>query len=93
MCGIVAIAGQKININRYKTKDMLRKLKKRGPDDFGEQRFSFCWLGHRRLSIVDLKTGNQPMTDGELAITFNGEIYNLLELRAQLEKRGYHFKT
>ncbi len=93
MCGIAAIAGQEINLNRYKIKDMLQKLRQRGPDNTGEKLFSFCWLGHRRLSIIDLETGNQPMTDGELAITFNGEIYNLIELREQLEKRGHDFKT
>jgi len=93
MCGIVAIAGINLNINRYKTVAMLQKLEHRGPDGVGEQMFSNCWLGNRRLAILDLKTGNQPILDGELAITFNGEIYNHYELRAQLEKSGYHFQT
>lgn len=93
MCGIVAIAGIKLDINRYKTGAMLQELKYRGPDDTGKQVFSHCWLGHRRLAIVDLDMGSQPMLDGKLAITFNGEIYNHCELRIQLEKEGYHFQT
>lgn len=93
MCGITAIAGTKVDITRYRTGAMLQELKHRGPDGVGEQTFSRCWLGHRRLAIIDLKTGNQPMLDGELAITFNGEIYNYCELRTQLKKAGYHFQT
>ncbi|QQS61468.1 MAG: asparagine synthase (glutamine-hydrolyzing) [Candidatus Moraniibacteriota bacterium] len=93
MCGIVAIAGKIINKNHYDTEAMLQKLKHRGPDGQGEITFPHCWLGHRRLAIVDLKFGNQPMVDDKLAITFNGEIYNHRELRNQLEKVGYHFQT
>ena len=93
MCGIAAIAGTNLNINNYKTEAILRKLKYRGPDDKGELFFPHCWLGHRRLSIIDLKSGDQPMTDGELAISFNGEIYNHHELRTQFEQEGLIFKT
>ena len=93
MCGIAAIAGINLNISRYKTAAMLQMLEHRGPDGVGEQMFSNCWLGNRRLAIVDLETGNQPILDGELAITFNGEIYNHRELRIQLKKEGYQFKT
>jgi asparagine synthase (glutamine-hydrolysing) len=93
MCGIAAIAGIKFNRNRYQTEAMLQKLKHRGPDEQGEMTFSNCWLGHRRLAIVDLELGTQPIVDGKLAIIFNGEIYNYRELRIQLEKEGYHFRT
>lgn len=93
MCGIVAIAGAKLDIDRYKTEAMLQELRYRGPDGEGQQAFSSCWLGHRRLAIVDLKMGKQPMLDGNLAITFNGEIYNQHELRTRLEKEGHVFKT
>lgn len=93
MCGIAAIAGIKLDTNRYKTVAMLRELRHRGPDGEGELMFSCCWLGHRRLAILDLELGNQPMIDNKLAITFNGEIYNHSELRVQLEKEGYHFRT
>jgi len=52
-------------------------------------------LGHRRLSIIDLATGQQPMStpDGSFTITFNGEVFNFLELRRDLESRGYRFRT
>lgn len=93
MCGIAVIAGVKLNINRYKTRAMLQRLQCRGPDGAGEQVFFNCWLGHRRLAIIDLETGSQPILDGKLAITFNGEIYNYHELRTQLEKEGYLFRT
>lgn len=93
MCGIVAIAGTKLDMGHYKTAAMLRELKYRGPDEEGQQVFSNCWLGHRRLAIVDLEMGKQPMLDGELSITFNGEIYNQHELRTRLKKEGYSFKT
>lgn len=93
MCGIAAIAGTNLDIGRYKTEAMLQKLKHRGPDGEGQQVFSNCWIGHRRLAIVDLEIGKQPMLDDELAITFNGEIYNQHELRTLLEKEGYAFKT
>lgn len=93
MCGITAIAGIKLNIERYNTQEMLRKLHHRGPDGVGQQTFSCCWVGHTRLSIVDLDTGSQPMVDDNLSISFNGEIYNYREVRNQLEKEGYIFDT
>ena len=68
----------------------------RGPDAHGEYLDEGVGLCHRRLSIIDLSTaGNQPMfsEDGNLVIVFNGEIYNYLELRKDLEKKGYQFKT
>jgi len=74
---------------------LLGCLSHRGPDDstyWSEGRFTF---GHRRLSIIDLAGGRQPMAtpDGALVVTFNGEIYNYLELRTELMARGYHFAT
>lgn len=93
MCGFIAIAGEQLNITNYDTDGMLRKLEKRGPDGFGEALFSNCWLGHRRLAIMDLENGEQPMADGHLSISFNGEIYNNLELRIKLKKRGIVFNT
>src|SRR5262245_1509642 len=70
-------------------------LAHRGPDD------STCWrdgsffFGHRRLSIIDLSQGRQPMAtaDGRLVVTFNGEIYNYIELREELAGRGHVFRT
>lgn len=68
----------------------------RGPDAHGEYIDDGVGLCHRRLSIIDLSAaGNQPMfsADGNLVIVFNGEIYNFLELREDLESRGYQFHT
>lgn len=68
----------------------------RGPDARGEYLDDGVGLCHRRLSIIDLSAaGNQPMfsEDGNLVIVFNGEIYNFLELRKDLEQKGYQFKT
>lgn len=72
------------------------RIAHRGPDAHGEYLDEGIGLCHRRLSIIDLSTaGNQPMfsEDGNLVIAFNGEIYNFLELRKELEQKGYQFKT
>ena len=72
------------------------RIAHRGPDAHGEYLDDGVGLCHRRLSIIDLSTaGNQPMfsEDGNLVIVFNGEIYNFLELRKELEQKGYSFKT
>ncbi len=70
-------------------------LSHRGPDGGGYWQEGPFFLGHRRLSIIDLQTGQQPMltADGNLAITFNGEIYNYLELKEELSLKGHHFRT
>jgi asparagine synthase (glutamine-hydrolysing) len=77
--------------------EMLAAIRRRGPDGEGEWRSpdGLCWLGHRRLAIIDLRTGAQPMSneDGKIWTAFNGEIYNHLALRAELEARGHCFKT
>jgi asparagine synthase (glutamine-hydrolysing) len=67
----------------------------RGPDQLGIWTDPQVGLGFRRLSIIDLNTGNQPMTneDGSLHIVFNGEIYNFRELRKELEGKGHRFQT
>ncbi len=74
----------------------LRSMQHRGPDDSGIYSDNFIVLGHNRLSIIDLsKYGKQPMSDsdGNIWITFNGEIYNYLELKKELENIGYNFKS
>lgn len=73
---------------------MLRLLAHRGPDGDGTHIEGQTALGHRRLAIIDLETGQQPMTneDGSLWIVFNGEVYNYLELRRELE-RHHTFRT
>jgi len=74
---------------------MTRVLAHRGPDGEGIACRGAVGLGHRRLAIIDLSTGAQPMVndDGSLWITFNGEIYNFRELRPQLETLGFVFRT
>ena len=72
------------------------RLRHRGPDDLGFCQRTGLLLGHRRLSILDLSSaGHQPMTssDGRLVVTLNGEIYNFLELRKELERSGHTFRT
>src|SRR5687768_1680105 len=68
----------------------------RGPDDVGFYEDGDVRLGHRRLSILDLSpAGHQPMEsdDGQLVITYNGEVYNYRDLRAELAAKGYRFRT
>lgn len=75
---------------------MVRVIGHRGPDGQGTWVGSGIALGHARLSIIDLTAaGRQPMSngDGSIQIVFNGEIYNFVELRAELSERGYHFKS
>ena len=87
-------------------KRMTDCLRHRGPDGAGEylsesklrqpyESMPGVALGHRRLSIIDLATGAQPMSneDGSVWITFNGEIYNYLDLRRRLEGAGHKFRT
>jgi len=99
MCGIIGIwnfDGQKINsVELDRFTDSLRH---RGPDGRGTHidEKSNLGLGHRRLSILDLTdSGHQPMSygDGKYWITYNGEIYNFLELRKELEGLGHHFRS
>ena len=67
----------------------------RGPDGFGYYFQNNIGLGHRRLSIIDISEGNQPMHNSEktISVVFNGEIYNYIELRSDLLKLGHKFKT
>ena len=91
MCGIVGFVGKNKESKKI-IESMTNKLIHRGPDDFGYYVDEFCALGHRRLSIIDLNTGKQPISDGKYTIVFNGEIYNYLELKEEL-KNKYKFKT
>ncbi len=76
-------------------KSMVAMIRHRGPDAAGVHIDRHVGLAHARLSIIDLENGCQPMqtADGALAVTFNGEIYNYIELRETLIARGYHFRT
>lgn len=74
---------------------MVGALRHRGPDEFGLYRDRRAALGHARLSIIDLATGQQPLCneDGSIWVAFNGEIFNYLELREELEALGHAFRT
>ena len=74
---------------------MCGAIRHRGPDDEGRASFSDAALGMRRLSIIDVAGGHQPMTneDGTVHVVFNGEIYNHRTLRPELERRGHRFRT
>ena len=74
---------------------MTDALTHRGPDESGFHHEPGVGLGHRRLSIIDLATGQQPMSDeaGHCWLTYNGEIYNFQELRVELESEGFLFRT
>ena len=91
-CGIAGFVGAG---DRETLARMTARLAHRGPDDSGLWSDGPVFLGHRRLSIVDLEGGHQPMTtaDGNLILIFNGEIYNHAELRAELKARGHFFQT
>ena len=94
MCGLAGFAGRgELGVLRR----MTAAIAHRGPDADGHwaEESAGVFLGHRRLSIVDLGGGAQPMwtRDGQLGVTFNGEIYNHAELRAELKARGCEFTT
>src|SRR6202795_2855368 len=74
---------------------MIATLRHRGPDASGIHISGAAGLAHARLSIIDLECGAQPMstTDGRLWITFNGEIFNYIELREELARKGHRFAT
>jgi len=94
MCGFVAILQEK-PVEVFTARRSLNALIHRGPDAGGEWFEQGVFLGHRRLSIIDLDTGGQPMhsTDGRYVIVFNGEIYNFPELRRELLEDGAKFNT
>jgi asparagine synthase (glutamine-hydrolysing) len=96
MCGIAGLANLAgTPVDEALLRRMTRTLAHRGPDGEGVYTDGPIGLGHRRLSIIDLSTGSQPMAslDGTASIVFNGEIYNFRELRAELMARGHAFRT
>jgi len=97
MCGIAGILNRENRepVPEPDLRQMLGMLRHRGPDEFGMLLDGPVGLGNARLSIIDLSTGQQPISneDGTLWIVFNGEIFNYVELRPQLETRGHRFTT
>src|SRR2546425_8312221 len=96
MCGVFGFADWR---TRLPAIDLLARatslLRRRGPGGGAYWTEEGVFLGHRRLAIIDLATGDQPMTsgNGRFVITFNGEIYNYPELRDELRARGVAFRT
>ncbi|MBL1208604.1 asparagine synthase (glutamine-hydrolyzing) [Geminocystis sp. GBBB08] len=95
MCGITGILQFQEKANRQDIQLMTNSLSHRGPDGDGIWINGQVAIGHRRLVIIDLETGQQPLCnkDETIWITFNGEIYNYRELRQQLISKGHRFKT
>ena len=98
MCGIAGMLASDSSAtpDGEAVRRMCDAMVHRGPDDHGLRADGPCVLGHRRLSIIDLRPeGAQPMTneDDTLAVVVNGEIYNFQELRQELEQRGHRFKS
>ncbi len=94
MCGIAGIVtndSKRLEI----VKKMGKRIEHRGPDGEGYFSDDYIALAHRRLSIIDISTGNQPMynEDKSIVVVFNGEIYNYIELKDELKKLGHKFKT
>ncbi len=95
MCGIAAILSYKPGESpaEESIKRMISTLEHRGPDGWGIYLSRSIAIGHTRLSILDLETGHQPMETKRYVISYNGEIFNHEELRAELKRKGTKFKT
>src|SRR5689334_13864656 len=96
MCGICGVVGvSESEAMEAVVRQMMGQMYHRGPDDEGIFVDNSVALGIRRLSIIDLAGGNQPVfnEDGTVVVVFNGEIYNFHDLRRTLESRGHAFRT
>src|SRR5580698_5210421 len=97
MCGIAGVvsATRESNITEALVRHMCDQIVYRGPDDEGLYVADGAGLGMRRLSIIDLAGGHQPVfnEDRTAWVVFNGEIYNFRELRRELEQKGHRFQT
>lgn len=95
MCAICGIVNRTGVVNQELVKKMARIMVYRGPDEEGFFFSETVGLGHRRLSIIDLETGKQPLSseDNQIHLICNGEIFNFRELRTELEKKGHRFRS
>ena len=95
MCGIVGIYGSDNNKDArcIEIEQMVSTLQHRGPDGWGYYTSPELALGHTRLSIVDLSSGDQPIMTDNFVIVFNGEIYNYIEICNELKSKGITFST
>jgi len=95
ICGKYNFLHKEAAVDRRELEEMAGAIRHRGPDDEGYFLDGPLGFGFRRLSIIDLEGGHQPMSDQERTtwVVFNGEIYNFKELRAELESHGHVFRT
>src|ERR1700723_3848706 len=95
MCGIAGYLLRNGGAREDVVRTMCGQIRHRGPDDDGVYIDGGCGIGMRRLSIIDLSTGHQPISneDGSVWVVFNGEIYNYQELRQNLIAQGHTFRT
>ncbi|MFB9908054.1 asparagine synthase (glutamine-hydrolyzing) [Allokutzneria oryzae] len=99
MCGITGWVGfaRDLTSERATLEAMTATLRDRGPDSGDTWLDQHAGLGHRRLAVIDIEGGAQPMTadtpDGQVVLTYSGEVYNYVELRAELRRRGHAFRT
>lgn len=95
MCGIAGILSDSIDLRSEKECifKISRSLRMRGPDAKGEYVTRDAALIHRRLAVIDVENGSQPMRFGKYVIVYNGELYNTAEVRRELEAHGYEFET
>jgi asparagine synthase (glutamine-hydrolysing) len=97
MCGIAGVVflESREPVAECEVRRMLAMIRHRGPDEFGIFLDQGVGLGSARLSIIDLQSGQQPITNEDRSqwVVFNGEIFNYLELRPELEARGHKFIT
>src|SRR5215467_13229075 len=95
MCGIAGFFLPQRRATAANVRTMCDRIRHRGPDDEGIYVDGGCGIGMRRLSIIDLSTGHQPISneDGSVLVVFNGEVYNYQELRQNLIAQGHRFTT
>src|SRR5207244_7531345 len=95
VCGSCGMAARRGRADLDRVAAMSATLVHRGPDSFGEYVDGPVGLAARRLSIIDLETGDQPIAneDGTVHVVQNGELYNYRELRAELERSGHRFRS
>jgi len=91
VCAILGLISKDKNENKFR--DMLDTMSTRGLDNTGYKFKNEIFLGHKRLSIIDLENGNQPIDYNNYSIVYNGELYNSLEIKNDLISKGYTFKT
>jgi asparagine synthase (glutamine-hydrolysing) len=95
MCGITGWIDYRRDLTRHRdiAEDMTATMARRGPDAAGMWLSEHAFLGHRRLSVIDLETGQQPMAADHAVLTYSGEVYNFRELREELRRKGHSFTT